>query len=200
MLALIGALYFANMLIMSPTLEILEAEKAKQTQEFTRLSASAKKALQQTTSFVKEMVQVSAISELEERRRDQARLFMALAGQLNNQTSWLLSCNHDKGLLTIKGMATDHESVAAFLSRLEQLPLLKKVELVRAAGDTTINNVKLVTFDIKANTVFPDPILLQQGLPDVKLPDGETIKKLVSAASPELAQALERNAENAKLL
>jgi hypothetical protein len=42
--------------------------------------------------------------------------------------------------------------------------------------------------------------LLEQGLPDVNLPDGETIKKLVSIAAPELAKALERNKENAKLL
>jgi Tfp pilus assembly protein PilN len=193
-------MYFANVFYMTPKVEALQKEKANYTKTLNDLSSQAKAALEQTTLFVKEMVQVAAISELEERRRDQARLFMAIASQVNNQTTWLTSCSHDKGVLSIKGMATDHEAVASFLSRLEQLPLLKQVELQRAAGDTVINRVKLVTFEIKSSSILPDPTLLDQGLPDVNLPDGETIRKIVSAAAPDLAKALERNKENAKLL
>ncbi|MDR1656924.1 MAG: PilN domain-containing protein [Deltaproteobacteria bacterium] len=193
-------LYLYNSMIMVPTIERLETEKQQQTTKLNQMKAESTKALKQTTQFVNELVQVSSIIELEERRRDQARLFMALASQVNNQTSWLVNCVHNQGVVNIKGMATDHESVGDLLSRLEQLPLLTNVELQRAAGDQVINTIKLVTFDIRANTVFSNSTLLDSGLTDINFPDNETIKNLVSVASPDLAKALERNSQVAKML
>ena len=185
-------LYLINTMVMTPISSALETVKAAKTQQSSSLKTQSANALKQTTAFVKELVQVSAISELEERRRDQARLMMTLAAQVNNQTSWLLSCVHSNGNLNIKGMATDHDTVAAFLDRLEQIPLLTSVELQQAAGDQVINGVKLVTFDIKAKTVFPSSTLLDSGLPEVNLPAHDTIRKLIAAASPPLAETLDR--------
>ncbi|MDR2443087.1 MAG: PilN domain-containing protein [Deltaproteobacteria bacterium] len=184
--------YLLNSMVMKPTVALLEQGKQAEQVKVNKLRADSTAALKQTQDFVKELVQVSSISELEERRRDQARLFMALASKINNQTSWLLNCVHNQGVVTIKGMATDHETVADFLSRLENMPLLYNVELQRAAGDQVINGVKLVTFDIRANTIFPEPTLIDSGLPDINFPNNDAIRKLVSVAAPDLAKFLER--------
>jgi Tfp pilus assembly protein PilN len=200
-LVLVGfMLYMLNTMIMGPAAEVLEAAKASQQSKLSQMQAESAEALKQTTSFVEQLVQVAAISELEERRRDQARLFMALAAQVNNQTTWLTACSHVSGNLVIQGMATDHESVANLLGRLEQLPLLANVELQQAAGGQVINTVKLVTFSITAQTVFNAPTLLEAGLPEVSLPSLETIKGIVSVASPGLAPALDRNKNIAKAI
>lgn len=192
--------YLVNKMVMAPVLADLQAAKSGAQTRLTQMKAQSTEALKQTKGFVEELIQVSAISQLEERRRDQARLFMALAAQVNNQTSWLTSCVHKDGVLNIKGLATDHETVASLLSRLEQLQLLSNVELLRAAGDRVINTVKLVSFEIRANTVFPDSSLLDAGLPDVNLPDLETIRKLVQVAAPDLAKGLDRNRQVARML
>ena len=193
-------LYMVNTMIMTPALHLLESSKAQQEATLKQMKDEAAEALKQTTGFVEQLIQVAAISELEERRRDQARLFMALAGQVNNQTSWLLSCVHANGSLNVKGMATDHETVANLLSHLEQTPLLTDVALQRAAGDQVINNIRLVTFEITANTVFPGSTLIDAGLPDVNFPDIDTISKIVSAAAPNLSEALNRNRRVAKMI
>jgi Tfp pilus assembly protein PilN len=186
------ALYMANTMVMTPVVESMETSKQTLTTKHAQMRSQAAEALKQTTAFVKELVQVSAISELEERRRDQSRLFMTLSAQVNNQTSWLLNISHANGILNLSGMATDHDTVAALLDRLEQVPLLDDVELRQAAGDQVINNIKLVTFDIGAKTIFQPSTLLDTGLPEVNLPDHETIRKLVATASPPLAEALDR--------
>jgi Tfp pilus assembly protein PilN len=192
MMAACFGLYMLYNIIMSPVANHLQAQKDQMAAESAKMKTQSANALKQTTAFVKELVQVSAISELEERRRDQSRLLMTLAAQVNNQTSWLLSCTHANGVVNIKGMATDHETVAALLDRLEQVPLLNTVELQQAAGDQVINGIKLVTFDIRAKTVFPSATLLDKGLPDVNLPDHDSIRKLVAAAAPGLAESLDR--------
>jgi Tfp pilus assembly protein PilN len=193
-------LYLFNTMVMVPAVTILESAKTAQEAKLKSMKAEAANALKQTTGFVEQLIQVSAISELEERRRDQARLFMALAAQVNNQTSWLLSCSHSNGVALIRGMATDHETVANLLSRLEQMPLLTNVALQRAVGDQVINTIRLVTFEVKAGTVFPSSTLLDSGLPEVNFPDLDTVKKIVTAAAPNLAPALDRNRQVAKAI
>lgn len=190
-------LYLANSMVLVPKVAALEKAKQEQDAKLKQISAQAAEASKRTEAFIDQLVKVAAISQLDERRRDQARLLMDLAALVNNQTSWLLSCNHSKGGLTIKGMATDHDAVAELLEKLEKMPLLTNVALQRAVGDKTINDIKLVTFDIKANTVFSDSSLLDEGLEEVNLPKREVIKKLVEAVDPKLASALDRNRQAA---
>ncbi|MDR1546919.1 MAG: PilN domain-containing protein [Deltaproteobacteria bacterium] len=193
-------LYLINMSVLTPALEALQAVKTEQSNKLAGLKKDSRVARQQTSDFVNDLVQLASIAEIEERRRDQSRLFMNLAGLMNSQTSWLLSCSHNSGALVVKGLATDPESVASFLSRLEKSHLLRNVFLQRAAGDTTINNIRLVTFEIKADTVFPQPTLMSMGLPNVKFPSQEDVRKVVSEAAPELIEVLDRDKNVAKAL
>jgi Tfp pilus assembly protein PilN len=194
------ALYLYYDFYMGSTLTTLEKAQADATQNLNKAKGLTNQALQKATSFVNDMVKVSFISELEERRRDQTRLLMSVADQVVNEVSWLVSCSHDKGVVRIKGMATDHEVVAKFLSKLQALPTLQNVELLRAAEDTVINGISLVTFEISANTTFQDSSLLTAGLPSDSLPPRETLVKLVTIAAPNLAEALKPKISDKKKL
>jgi Tfp pilus assembly protein PilN len=190
LVALAVLLYSYNGFFMVPKVETLEKSVQELTVSLNQAKGKNAEALKKTTSFVDEMVKVSVISELEERRRDQSRLFMGISDQVINQASWLVSCSHDNGVVKIKGLAIDPEVVANFLDRLQALPYLTNVELLRVAGDTVINGVSLVSFDISANTTFAPPTLLADGLPSESLPPKETLVKIVTLAAPNLAEAL----------
>ncbi|MDR3203765.1 MAG: PilN domain-containing protein [Deltaproteobacteria bacterium] len=186
------ALFMAHTVIMGPAEELLVKNKEDTNKKLIQLKSASAKATVQTKNFVNDYLQVGAISELEERRRDQARLFMSLAGQINNQTSWILSFVHDKNTVNIKGLATDNETVAELLDRMEKLEFLKRVELQRAARDSTINGLRLVTFTIKADTVFPLPSLISEGIEEVKLPKLDKVIELVKVAAPDLVPDIEK--------
>jgi Tfp pilus assembly protein PilN len=184
---------------MSPKISALESSKKEMTKRLDGVKASSSKALKQTTDFVDQMVQVGVIMYLEERRRDQARLFMTLSQEVNSQTSWLVNMSHTNNVLAFKGMAIDNPTVSALLSRMQSHEYFRNVELQQVVG-ANVNGLPLVTFDIKAETVFPGSSLAEKGLPEIRLPDTEQVKKLVSNISPDLVQPLENNEKQRKTL
>ncbi|MDR2340673.1 MAG: PilN domain-containing protein [Deltaproteobacteria bacterium] len=193
MLALGIVLYLFKAFIMDAELTKLGEQKDELTKQLNQLKQSSTLALKQTTDFVDQFKQVSVISELEERRRDQTRLFNSIAGEVINQASWLTSLNHTNKLLTLRGMAIDLQVVADFHLRLEQNPYLSNVKLVRSE-ETSINNVALFTFDFIAETHFESPTLLKDGLEGINLPPREKLVQLVAAAAPNLAKTLQDQA------
>jgi Tfp pilus assembly protein PilN len=200
MILLAAVLFTYYSIFMGPSIEELEKAQQSATQELNKAKGQTNAALKKTTDVVADMVKVSFISELEERRRDQARLLMGVADEVINEVSWLVSCSHDKGVVRVKGMATDHEVVAKFLSNLQGLPILQNVELLRAAEDTIINGIGLVSFEISANTVFGESSLMTAGLPSEALPPKETLIKMVTLAAPNLAEALKPKVSDKKKL
>jgi Tfp pilus assembly protein PilN len=195
MVAVAIGLFFFNSTVMVTEIKGLEESRAARDSELKSLKGEATKALEETTKFTNQLIQTDAIAELEERRRDQSRLFDSVAGEVINQASWLTGLSHQRGVLTIQGLATDHEVVAAFLSKLERSPLLNNPELIRAVQDKTINGVRLVTFEIRGSTVFPQSTLMVDGLPDVDLPGREEITRIVSSAAPGLGENLTKSRE-----
>ncbi|MDR1037755.1 MAG: PilN domain-containing protein [Deltaproteobacteria bacterium] len=193
MVALGIGLFLFKTTMMDPKVTDLQTQKDSKNAELASMKTQSEEALKQTTQFTTQLIQADAIAELEERRRDQTRLFNAIAGEVINQASWLTSFTHDRGVVTIRGMATDHEVVASFLDNLERTPLLHDIDLIRAARDTTINNVSLVTFEIRGGTVFPEASLMEKGLPDVDLPGRTEITQLVSTAAPGLGETLTKS-------
>jgi Tfp pilus assembly protein PilN len=185
------ALYLAKSFFMDVQINSLQEEKAQLSTKLNQLKTSSTQALKQTTEFVAQFKQVSVISELEERRRDQTRLFNSIAGEMINQASWLTSLNHTNRVLTIKGMAIDLQVVADFHLRLEQNPYLSNVKLVRSE-ETSINGIPLFTFDFVAETHFGGATLLKDGLEGIELPPQEKLIQLVNVAAPNLAKTLEQ--------
>jgi Tfp pilus assembly protein PilN len=189
-LALGVVLYLFKAFVMDAEIHRMEAEKTQLTQQLSQLKTSGALALKQTTEFVTQFKQVAVISELEERRRDQTRLFNSIAGEMINQASWLTSMNHNNKVLTLRGMAIDLQVVADFHLRLEQNPYLSNVKLVRSE-ETSINNVPLFTFDFIAETHFGASTLLKDGLEPINLPPQDKLVQLVTVAAPNLAKTLE---------
>jgi Tfp pilus assembly protein PilN len=199
MLLLVGSLYAFNIMYMSPKKDSLVKSKNDITAKVEAVKAASTKAMEQTTEFVDKVIKVSTILYLEERRRDQPKLFMNLTNEINNQTSWLVSMNHAKNVLTLKGMAIDNPTVSTLLSRLQSSPFMKNVELLQVVGANS-NGMPLVSFDIKAETVFEDSTLVKQGLAEVQLPDADQLRATVSNISPDLAKSLEREEQTAKAI
>ncbi|MDR2199933.1 MAG: PilN domain-containing protein [Deltaproteobacteria bacterium] len=191
-------LYLFKSFVMDAEINKLTDEKTKLTQDLAQLKTTSTKALEQTTEFVNQFKQVAVISELEERRRDQTRLFDSVAHEMINQASWLTSLNHANKVLTIKGMAIDLQVVADFHMRLEQNPHLSNVKLVRSE-ETSINGVTLFTFDFIADTHFDSPTLLKDGLASIELPPREKLVQMVTVAAPNLAETLQNEAEQKTL-
>ncbi|MDR2349863.1 MAG: PilN domain-containing protein [Deltaproteobacteria bacterium] len=195
MVALCIGLYFFKTLVMDAKIEAAETERNNQAATVAALKKASEEALKQTTAFANQLVQVSAISELEERRRDQTRLLATISGLVNSQASWITNFNHEKGLMTIKGIATDMQVVAEFQESMQKDPLLRNVTLVRTTQDLSFPQLRLFVFDMRAETLFPNPTLMEAGLPDVNLPPREKMIRDISTAAPTLGESIKKSAE-----
>jgi len=136
--------------------------------------------------------QLAAIMELEERRRDQTRLLVEMEELLPKTNAWLVGLNHSGGLMSLEGISTDKETVSQFLTRLENAAYIDRssVTLVQISQDLVINGIKLTKFSINARTSFPEPVILDLGLPEFGLPSREDFVKAVKAVDEKLAADL----------
>jgi Tfp pilus assembly protein PilN len=198
MILLLGGLFAFNTLIMTPKKNTLINSKNTVTQRLDAAKAATAKAMTNTTNFVEQTVKVMTILYLEERRRDQAKLFMALANQMDNQ-SWLVSLVHANNSLNLKGIAINPESASALYTRLINQPLLENVNLENLNG-VPVNGRNFFSFDFKANTVFSEPQVTTEGLPSIELPTTDQIKTALNAISADLAKSLDNDKVRPKAL
>lgn len=192
LLVLIAGLFSFKNNIMQDNLDHLDSENSQAGGQLATLRRQVNEASLLTTRTVKKWQQLEAIIELEERRRDQTRLLVELDKLLPRDNAWLLSLNHGKGLLTIEGISKDKEIISQFLSRLEKAEYIagQSVNLVEIAQNMVINQVSLTRFKINAQSRFPQPKVLDEGLQDLNLPSREELLKAVEAAAPNLVAGL----------
>ncbi len=69
---------------------------------------------------------------------------------------WLNRMSAKGGVLSLKGLSLDAEIVAAFMTGLEESPLLSKVELLETRLEE-IEGLKLNTFEIKGRYPHVQP-------------------------------------------
>jgi Tfp pilus assembly protein PilN len=194
-IALCISLYFFKGLVMDAKVESMQATRGGQQTKLEQLKKTSTEALQKTTTFTNQLIQVDSISELEERRRDQTRLFSSLANLVNHQASWLTSINHELGLLSMRGLATDMQVVAEFQEALQASPLLANVTLIRTTQDNSYPQVRLFSFELRADTIFPQAALMATGLPEASIPPIEKMIQEVSTAAPTLGETLKKTAK-----
>ncbi len=182
--------------VMDSNLKSLSQASAQAQNRLARLRAERDEAGLRTAVAVRKWRQLESIMELEERRRDQTRILVELDSLLPRDNAWLLSLAHNRNGLTIEGISKDKEVVSQFLSRLEGAEYIERnsVNLVEIAQNMVINGVSLTRFKINARTIFPRPLVLDAGMPELGLPSREEMREKVKLAAPELAAALE-NAE-----
>ncbi len=149
-----------------------------------------------TTDTVRQWKQLNSIVDLEERRRDQTRLLVEIDKLVPKTNAWLLSFKHENGIVVLEGISTDKDTVSEFHTRLENAEYIirQSVTLVEITQNMVINGIKLTRFRITAGTTFPQPTVIEDGLPEYGLPSQETFLKVVGNAAPNLVQDIQANA------
>ena len=199
MLIAVAALFSIKTNVMDDTLESLRADQASQQQTLTALQKQVTDASVVTVKTVQQWQQVTAIMELEERRRDQTRLLVELEQLLPKSDAWFLALGHNGGVLTIEAISRDKETVSQFLKKLEDAAYIDKfsVNLLEITQNMVINGIKLTKFKITAKTVFPYPKVIDEGIPEFGLPSRAEFVKIVEAAAPDLVASIKASAAQA---
>jgi len=203
MLIAVVALFSVKTNVMDGTLASLKVDQTSQQKRLTELQKQVTDAKGVTTKTFQQWQQLTAIMELEERRRDQTRLLVELEELLPKSDAWFLTLSHDKGLLTLEGISRDKETVSQFLKKMENASYIDRqtVYLLEIAQNMVINGIKLTKFKVTARTVFPYPQVINEGLPDFGLPSKEEFFKAVEAVAPDLvASAKEIATKSGKAL
>jgi Tfp pilus assembly protein PilN len=188
MLILGAALFSIKTNMMDTTLASLQGNLSSQQNQLTALQKQVTDASAVTKVTFQKWEQLVSIIELEERRRDQTRLFVELEQLLPKNDAWYLSLSHDKGTLSLEAISRDKDIVSQFLKSLEEADYIDKesVNLLEITQDMVINGMTLTKFKVTAKTVFPIPEVIDQGMPDFGLPSREAFLKTVEAAAPDL--------------
>lgn len=196
MLIAVAALFSVKVNTLDGYIEALNIEQTSRQNRLATVTQQVADAEKVTKATVREWRQLMAILELEERRRDQTRLLVEVEELLPKSNAWLVTLKHEKGVLALEGISTDKETVSQFLTKLENATYIDRqsVNLMTITQNEVINGIKLTRFTIKANTVFPQPTIVNDGMPDYGLPTREQFLKIVAAAAPGLAQAIKDNA------
>ena len=191
------ALFMAKTNIMDESLASAHSDVQNKTATLTSLKGQVTEAAKTTAASFNKWQQLNSIIELEERRRDQTRLLVEIDNLIPKTNAWLMSLKHDKGQLILDGIATDKETVSRFLTKLEGAAYIERrsVTLVEVSQNLVLNGITLTSFKINAGTVFPDPTIITEGIPDFGLLSQEEFLKVVETAAPELVANIRQVAE-----
>jgi len=188
MLIAVAALFSIKTNVMDNTLEALRAEQATQQQKLTEVQQQVTDAAAITNKTFMQWQQLTAIMELEERRRDQTRLLVELEELLPKSDAWFLGLSHNSGALTLEAISRDKEVVSQFLKKLEDATYINKqsVNLLEITQNMVINGIRLTKFRVTAKTAFPSPKIIEEGIPEFGLPSKAEFIKVVEAVAPDL--------------
>lgn len=160
--------------------------------ELQRIKNQVTEANTKTEATVRKWKQLAAIMDLEERRRDQTRLLTEVEKLVPKGNAWLVSLDHKKGQMVLKGVSKDKDTIGEFLNKLQNASYLDKssVYLGEISQNMRLNGMLLTTFTITGHTKFPQPEILDEGMPDFNLPSTTQFGELVKSAAPSLAAGI----------
>jgi type IV pilus assembly protein PilN len=122
--------------------------------------ASLQETRKQVERFEKERKDIeqklNVIAQLESARSGPVRLMDEISSRIPERL-WLNNMTAKGGVLSLKGLSLDAEIVAAFLTGLEESPLLTRVELLETKLEE-IEGLKLNTFQIKGQYPHVQPV------------------------------------------
>lgn len=95
--------------------------------------------------ILKEKLEI--VSSLQKQREKQLILFDGMTDLIIPGRMWLESFKTDKNTITIKGIAFDNPTIAAFMEKLEKSPLFCKIDL-RAAKMKKFKDLRLKSFEL----------------------------------------------------
>jgi len=104
---------------------------------------------------------LDVIRKLDLARKGPVRVFEELANRTPERL-WLTRISASGGRLMLKGNSLDNDVIADFLRSLGASDYFRNVDLIKTDGDTAVDGIRLVEFEISTDLVIPDP----EGTPD----------------------------------
>ncbi|MFP6641626.1 MAG: PilN domain-containing protein, partial [Myxococcota bacterium] len=104
---------------------------------------------------------LEVIRKLDLARKGPVRVFEELANRTPDRL-WLTRITASNGRLMLKGNSLDNDVIADFLRSLGASDYFRNVDLIKTDGDTDVEGIRLVEFEISTDLVIPDP----EGTPD----------------------------------
>ena len=143
-LVLLGAGYFY--LELNSSIETLRAEKAQKKKDLASYGTTIKR-IKALNKRIKEVqAKLTVIKELQKNKTGPVRLLDEIAMAVPKEKLWLTSLKENKGTLILTGTAMDNDTVALFMTNLENSKHITTVDL-QSTRLKTLKKYKLNTSD-----------------------------------------------------
>jgi len=142
-LALLMGFVFLNL---SRTVAALEADMSSKKKELATYAATTKKIQVLKKKIAEVRAKLNVIKELESKKTGPVLLLDELSMAVPKEKLWLTDLNEKKGILTLKGTAMDNDTVALFMTNLENAKHVVSVDL-QTAKLKNLNKYKLNVVD-----------------------------------------------------
>ncbi len=128
-LALLMGFVFLNL---SRTVAALEADMSSKKKELATYAETTKKIAVLKKKIAEVRAKLNVIKELESKKTGPVLLLDELSMAVPKEKLWLTALNEKKGILTLKGTAMDNDTVALFMTSLENAKHIVSVDLQTA--------------------------------------------------------------------
>nr|WP_320191131.1 PilN domain-containing protein [uncultured Desulfobacter sp.] len=98
---------------------------------------------------------LAIVANLKKRRNEQQVLLEQLADRLEKTKMWLSSVAADTKAVSIKGIAFDNPTIAAFMRNLERSKMFGAVDLKRSQTKVIGGDIRLKAFEITCKKIQP---------------------------------------------
>jgi type IV pilus assembly protein PilN len=114
---------------LSREIKALEADKAAKKKELATYAETTKKIKEIRSKISEIQAKLDVIKELEKKKTGPVHLLDELAMAVPKEKLWLSSLTEAKGVLTLAGTAMDNDTVALFMTNLENAEHILSVDL-----------------------------------------------------------------------
>ncbi len=128
-LALLMGFVFLNL---SRTVAALEADMSSKKKELATYAETTKKIAVLKKKIAEVRAKLNVIKELESKKTGPVLLLDELSMAVPKEKLWLTALDEKKGILTLKGTAMDNDTVALFMTNLENAKHIVSVDLQTA--------------------------------------------------------------------
>lgn len=128
-LALLMGFVFLNF---SRTVAALEADMSSKKKELATYAETTKKIQELKKKIAEVRAKLNVIKELESKKTGPVLLLDELSMAVPKEKLWLTDLSEKKGILTLKGTAMDNDTVALFMTNLENAKHVVSVDLQTA--------------------------------------------------------------------
>lgn len=134
-LGLLMGFFFLNL---NRQVAALEDEKTEKKRELATYAETTRKIKALKKKIAQIRAKLNVIKDLERKKKGPVLLLDELAMAVPKDKLWLTSLDEKKGTLTLKGTAMDNDTVALFMTNLEQAKHILSVDL----NSTKLKNLK----------------------------------------------------------